>query len=967
MTKQHDASNAVLRAENRILRALRSCNTAEELGAVCLETAAELTGSTCGFLCESNDSGPLSILAWMVPESGQSAGQAQTTPRILFPQGLAARVLLDAEPLLANDPPALASDPGLPEGFPPPGSFLGIPLRRNGVVFGMIGLSDKPGGYEPEDLQAAESLAGAASEALCDKRGELGLRRNEERFRTIFEESAAGMAFVDRSGKPFQVNDALVDMLGYPRDELLQMSFRELTHPGDLERELELFREMESGNISDYKLEKRYIRKDGSFLWAELTLTCRRNGSGRIDQFHAVIQDVSPRRAAMDEARRAQAEAERKAAQLEATIHAMIDGVIVYNADGSLVFANQAAKDIFAVREEHFGAPLEERVKSFKVERDGRFLPFQELPPACALRGETVRNDLLTLHRGDGVRVQISGNASPIVHEGEIIGAVGVVRDITERIEQHNKLLKAMAEGEKARQQSDRRAGELKAALQAAPIGTFFYDTDHNITYMNPAAERMLGCSLQDLAGLSADRRIELFDLRRPDGSALTPRELAGRRALRGETVANEEYLVLPRGRDEAMHILSHAAPIVVGSGEIVGAVLAFSDITDLERARQEAEVANQAKSEFLSNMSHEIRTPMNGIMGMIQLAQMKTAEPDILEYLDLAAKSLSHLQDLINDVLDLSKIDSDKINPNIAPFFLRETVQSCIEPLGATASEKGISLEHAIDAGVPDRLKGDAGHLRQVLTNLVGNAVKFTEEGGVDVSVHMDSTDPIPGEHRLVFRIRDTGIGIPPDRLDTIFDSFEQGHSSAHAKFGGTGLGLTISKRLVELMGGGIRVESREGEGSVFTFTAVFEATDQQEPKPREPEIGRAKVRPLHILVAEDCELNRIFIRDMLQERGHSVSLAATGREVLESLARDSFDLVLMDIRMPDMSGDEATTIIRGRTPDGVDPEIPVIALSAYALQEEVDRYMQCGFDAYLCKPVEMEKLDRILERYAS
>jgi signal transduction histidine kinase/ActR/RegA family two-component response regulator len=523
-----------------------------------------------------------------------------------------------------------------------------------------------------------------------------------------------------------------------------------------------------------------------------------------------------------------------------------------------------------------------------------------------------------------------------------------------------------MREAEAARQESERRAGELKAALHAAPIGTFFYDLDHRITYMNPAAESMLGCSLDEVRTLAAEQRIELFAIRRPDRDVpVSPQELAGYRALQGYTVASEEFLVRPLQCEEPIRILSHSAPIVVGHREIVGAVQAFSDITALHRAREEAEAANQAKSEFLSSMSHEIRTPMNGIMGMIRLAKMKKPDPEIRKYLDLAEKSVSHLQDLINDVLDLTKIDAAKIGPVNETFSLREAVQSSVEPLSAVARAKGVRLDYTVAEEVPDRMTGDAGHLRQILTNLTDNAVKFTERGSVEISVERSRHQPEPGRIWLVFRVRDTGIGIPAHRLETVFESFERGHASAHAKYGGTGLGLSICKRLVELMGGDIRVDSRDGEGSAFTFTAVFDEGGLDEPISRKSEPDRSTGRPLSILVAEDSELNRIFIRDMLQTLGHRVTLAGTGWEALDSLSSSRFDLVLMDIRMPELNGDETTRIIRGRTPAGVDPDIPVVALSAYALQNEVDRYMQCGFDEYLCKPVEIEELERVLRRF--
>jgi signal transduction histidine kinase/ActR/RegA family two-component response regulator len=410
-------------------------------------------------------------------------------------------------------------------------------------------------------------------------------------------------------------------------------------------------------------------------------------------------------------------------------------------------------------------------------------------------------------------------------------------------------------------------------------------------------------------------------------------------------------------------------------AGGVLGSVVTLTDITERKRhedavhqAREAAEQANRAKSEFLSNMSHEIRTPMNGIMGTMQLALLKTKNPKVREYLELGMSSAAHLLDLINDVLDLSKIEAGKLQTTVKPFSLREEVGSTVEALNSTALDKDLALELSIADNVPDRLLGDAGHLRQVLANLVGNALKFTERGRVFVRVAAAPQGWDEELSPLRFEVEDTGIGIPEDMLERIFESFEQVPGSAHVKYGGTGLGLTISRRLVELMGGAIEVRSRPGRGSLFSFTAQFMiAPGDAQPEER-VRVPRARTRPLRILVAEDNRINQIYVRELLSELGHEVDVAETGRAALDKLAHEGgFDLVLMDIRMPEMSGDEAVRIIRQNPPPGVDPRLPVVALSAYALRGEIDRYMQNGFTAYLTKPIDPRQLDEVLANVAA
>lgn len=383
-----------------------------------------------------------------------------------------------------------------------------------------------------------------------------------------------------------------------------------------------------------------------------------------------------------------------------------------------------------------------------------------------------------------------------------------------------------------------------------------------------------------------------------------------------------------------------------------------------LLRARAQAEAASKAKSDFLANMSHEIRTPMNGILGSIELALMKEPSPPVRNYLEMGRKSAIHLLDIINDILDLSKIEAGRFELQEEPFDLQQCIGDVVGALAGIAEEKGLTLRHGIDVEVPRLLVGDAVRLKQVLTNLIGNAIKFTEQGRILVNVE-DAGKASDGRICLGFSVRDTGIGIAPDRLGTIFESFSQASSAIQVKYGGTGLGLAISKRLVEMMGGEIRVESTPGEGSLFYFTALFSpagAETAETVAAAQVEIEQANVPSLNILLAEDNQINQLVAVELLRKKGHHVTAVENGLQALEALSRNSFDLVLMDVRMPEMDGEAAMKAIREG--QAGDPGIPVVALTAYALKEDREHLLAMGMDDYVSKPIDPEELDGAIRR---
>jgi CheY-like chemotaxis protein len=384
----------------------------------------------------------------------------------------------------------------------------------------------------------------------------------------------------------------------------------------------------------------------------------------------------------------------------------------------------------------------------------------------------------------------------------------------------------------------------------------------------------------------------------------------------------------------------------------------------ELKRAKEAAETATKVKSEFLANMSHEIRTPMNAIMGLAGLLLEEDLTPGQREDVQTICKSGETLLTIIHDILDLSKIEAGKIELEFQPFDLRRCIEDALELVEANFSEKGLELKISIEDSTPELVIGDVSRLRQILVNLLNNAVKFTDKGEVAISVADRRVKG--GSHELHFAVKDTGIGIPEDKMDRLFRPFSQVDTSTTRKYGGTGLGLVVSKRLIETMGGRIWAESEFGKGSTFHFTiitkeALCKPLDAGHGSPLKAELLNNGDNGLRILLAEDNIVNQKVMYRMLKKLGYRAEVAANGLEVLEALKHSRYDVILMDVQMPMMDGLEATRFIRQAWPDG--PKI--IAITAYALKGDKEKCLEAGMDGYISKPVKMVELRTVLEPY--
>ncbi|MFP5240020.1 MAG: ATP-binding protein, partial [Acidobacteriota bacterium] len=546
--------------------------------------------------------------------------------------------------------------------------------------------------------------------------------------------------------------------------------------------------------------------------------------------------------------------------------------------------------------------------------------------------------------------------ATPIVDEGRMLGIMGLNIDVT-----------AARQAQEALRVSEARFRNIVESVRRIAIQG--YDENRRVILWNGASEEIYGYPRHEALGRQLEDLIIPGPMREGVVQAVTDWVERGVPIPPGELVLRHKD-----GHDVPVyssHVMQQAPD---GSKEMYCIDVDLSEIhrmhLELKEAKELAEAASRSKSEFLANMSHEVRTPLNGILGMLQLLQTTALDAEQAEYVRTGIAASARLARLLSDILDLSRIESNRLSLEMTNFRMAGVTEPIHDLFRHEARRKGLELRIEVSENLPAWFTGDEHRLRQVLFNLVGNALKFTESGHVLVEVYPGA--PGRGECgregvRVVFTVRDTGIGMPEEKISSLFQPFTQVSQSYVRDHQGAGLGLAIVKRLVVMMGGGIAIESEEGRGTAVHVCLPLKAGL--------PQAGEARPTPLHdaaprlpeglrVLLVEDERVNRMAMRRMLEKEGCLVAEACNGAEALESLATGGCQLVLMDIQMPVMDGLDATRAIRGAEGFRTQARVPIVALTAYAMTGDREKFLAAGMDAYLSKPVRMEELRRVVAK---
>ncbi|MBI1731020.1 PAS domain S-box protein [Candidatus Acetothermia bacterium] len=749
------------------------------------------------------------------------------------------------------------------------------------------------------------------------KRVEEALREQKQYFEALVQNSPVAIVVIDSDGRVFSWNPAAERLFGYTETESIGNNIDDLVAKNDsIRAEAVGFNRQASRGELVHGVTRR-TRKDGTMVDVELVGVPVRVSENNF-RFMCMYHDITELKL-VDEELRQQKE------YFEALVRNSPVAIVAIDLKASVVSWNPVAEKLFGFTEaEALGRNVDDLVAKM-ADQDVQ-------SEAVEFNYQAARGDLIHAFtqrsRKDGTLVDVELLALPVVVDGEQIGIIVIYHDITER--------------KRFEQELRRQKEYFEALVLNNPVAVVAIDQESNIVSWNPAAEKLFGYAQEEAIGRNVDELV------------------ANVKAIRHEAVkysgqashGDKVHVITRRNRKDGtlLDVELLGLPIIV-AGEQVGFIAIYHDITELQRARHEAEAANEAKSAFLANMSHEIRTPMNAVIGMSGLLMDTNLTQEQREYAETIRNSSDTLLTIINDILDFSKIEAGKMELENQPFDLRECVESALDLVAGRAAERGLDLAYILDDEVPSAVRGDVTRLRQILLNLLSNGIKFTEKGEVIVEVSRGQA-----RDELIFSVRDTGIGISKEGMKRIFQSFSQADSSTTRKYGGTGLGLAISKRLAEMMGGNMWAESAglSGKGSTFFFTMKAATAKIARGRALNLSGRQPEVEGKRILIVDDNETNCRILELQTQKWGILSRSTRSAKKAMSLLKTgEEFDLAILDMHMPEMDGIDLAKEMRS-LPQA--KKLPLILLTSLG-QHELEA-AEAGFVAHLTKPVKPSQL---------
>ena len=915
-----------------------------------LAVTLEFTGSTIGFIGEvvEDETGRyLRTQAYSDLSGGDGPGKPRPeTVEIRDLDTLVGHTVKTGELVIANAPGQDPRGHCALEAMPSMQAYLGVPLDEKGKVVAMIGIANRAGGYSEALVATCEPLFITAGNLIRARRTEIArdgalaeLAVSKGRYDLAVAGSAAGIWEIDFAAGTMFSSERLRELVGrFPGDPAAggkinpggMNQFFARVHDADRERVQGALR----AHLKDrapYALEFDFQHTDGHYLRVYVCGQAEWDEDGQPIRMAGSIEDITERSLLL-------AERESTSARLAAVTE--LGGIGSWEVDlgtGTLLW-DPMTRRIHEVDDDYV-PDLASAVTFYAPEARETL---QEAINGSINLGEAWDLELpFVTAKGNHVWVRAVGRATLV--DGHVSKLVGSFQDVTER----------RAREEEAKSLSTR----LTVALHASKLGLWEFEIATGKNTWDDRLKALFGRS-----GLPEPTFDEWAAAIHPDDrDAIVT---SARTVMKsGEDYSHAYRIIRPDGSIRHVRSRGLFRKRLDGSPTLTGVM---ADVTpDVERAeeldhqRARAETASQAKTQFLANMSHEIRTPLNGVLGMSQLLKLTPLSDQQGHYVRTLQTSGEALLELVEDILDISKIESGTVQLANDPFDLVPVVESVIDMVEVTARKKGIVLccEHA--PGLSPRVLGDQKRLRQVLINIVGNAVKFTSEGSVTIQI-----EPQP-ESRIRFRITDTGPGVAADQLERIFDRFAQVDTSQTRQHGGSGLGLAICRDLVQLAGGEIGVKSQLGDGAEFWFELKLPSAEPVDAVPAVPAaLPQLEARPTgsaRILVVDDVMTNRLVASALVAHAGHQVRLAGNGREAIDALDSDRFDAILMDIQMPVMAGDEAIQAIRASGKPY--SAIPIYAVTADATKGARERYLEIGATGYLSKPLDIKEISAALD----